>query len=157
MINKWLMLVVFVGICLLVGFIGGYSTRHAIETWYAGLTKPSWNPPNWVFGPVWTILYILMGIAAWYVWRAPQSPARSLALWIFGIQLFLNFIWTPLFFGMHAVGWAAVDIVFLWLGISGFIFASWRVNPTAAVLFIPYWAWVTYASTLNIAIWRLNR
>lgn len=152
-----LALMLFIVGCLLVGGIGGYINASAIPGWYAGLQKPSWTPPNQVFGPVWTFLYVCIGVAGWLVWRRGQDMARrrGIVLW-FG-QLLLNFLWTPLFFGLKAPGWAAVVIVMLWVNIGTFILQVRRSSPWAAILFGPYWVWVSYATALNLAIWWMNR
>jgi len=125
--------------------------------WYAGLKKPSWNPPNWLFGPVWTALYTIMAIAAWLVWKNGNSPARRLALCFFMAQIFFNALWSPLFFGLHNPAMAFADIVLLWLALSGTVIAFWKVRPIAGWLLVPYLAWVTFAAVLNFAIWQLNR
>lgn len=124
--------------------------------WYAGLRKPSWNPPNWIFGPVWTALYILMAVAAWLVWRrAGWSGART-ALVLFLAQLFLNALWSPLFFGLKNPLLALVDLVLLWLALLLTLVAFWKIRKLAGALLLPYVAWVTFAGALNFALWRLN-
>jgi len=151
-------LVVAVVIPLVVGGLGGVATASAIPTWYQGLNKPAWNPPNWVFGPVWTLLYILMGVAAWLVWRQgwDNLPVR-VALAIFGAQLLLNLFWSLIFFGLRSPGWAVLEIVILW----GFVLATtvqfYRLDSIAGLLLIPYQLWVTFAAVLNAAVWQLNR
>lgn len=125
--------------------------------WYAQLIKPAWNPPSWVFGPVWTILYALMGIAAWLVWRRGGWRTQSFPLGLFLIQLALNALWTPLFFGFHRPDLALVDIVTLWLAITATLAAFWPIHRGAALLLAPYLAWVSFASFLNFSIWQLNR
>jgi len=129
----------------------------SIDGWYATLNKPSWNPPSWLFGPVWTLLYIMMGVAAWLVWRKGGWAAQRRPLGLFLIQWFLNTLWTPLFFGMHLIGFALVDIVLLWIAIVVTLAAFWRVSKPAAWLLVPYLAWVSFATALNFAIWQLNR
>jgi benzodiazapine receptor len=151
-------LVVAVVIPLVVGGLGGAATAPAIPTWYEGLNKPPWNPPNWVFGPVWTALYILMGVAAWLVWRQGwDNPQVQVALTIFGVQLLLNLFWSLIFFGWRSPSWAALEIVVLW----GFILATtalfYRVESVAGLLLIPYQLWVTFAAVLNVTVWQLNR
>lgn len=126
------------------------------DAWYAALSKPDWNPPGWVFGPVWTTLYILMGVAAWLVWRRGVWRARSGALWLFCGQLLLNALWTPLFFGLHRIDLALVDIVLLWLAIVATVVAFARSSVVAAWLLVPYLAWVSFASFLTFTIWKLN-
>ena len=122
-------------------------------TWYAALNKPAWNPPAWVFGPAWTLLYTLMAVAAWLVWKR-NGWRRPLQLYL--VQLVLNAAWTPIFFGAHQLGWALVEIVALWIAILLTMLGFLRVNKTAGALFVPYLAWVTFATVLNLALWRLN-
>ncbi|MGA4643837.1 TspO/MBR family protein [Limisphaera sp. 4302-co] len=125
--------------------------------WYAGLTKPSWNPPNWLFGPVWTALYTMMAVAAWLVWRRGGWREQWRPLAIYLAQLALNAAWTPLFFGLHWPGAAFAEIVLLWLAIVATIVTFWRVQRRAAALLIPYLVWVSFAAVLNFTLWRLNR
>ena len=121
--------------------------------WYAGLAKPSWTPPDWLFGPAWTVLYVMIAIAGWLIWRA-EGPGLALALW--GVQLVLNAAWSWLMFGRHDILAALVDVAALWLAIAALILAAWPVSQTAALLLVPYLAWVTFAAALNFAVWRLN-
>jgi translocator protein len=151
-----LALVVFIVVCLGVAWVSALATRPAIGTWYAGLAKPSWTPPNWLFAPVWTALYLAMAVAGWLVWKSAGAAERQAALAIFAAQLALNFLWSPLFFGLHRVGWAMADLAFLWAAISGFVFAAWPASRVASILFVPYWLWVSYAGALNFAVWRMN-
>ena len=124
--------------------------------WYAELTKPAWNPPNWVFGPAWTILYALMAISAWRVWRHGGWALQKSALGLFLLQWALNAMWTPLFFGWHQVGWALVEILILLLAILATLRVFWRVDRLAGALLLPYATWVTFAAMLNGAIWLMN-
>jgi len=151
-----LFLALFIILCLLVGAIASIFNASAIPGWYDSIRKPSWTPPNQVFPLVWTFLYVCIGVAGWLVWTRPAGSGRSAALQLWGLQLLLNFIWTPLFFGLKLPGWAAVDILALWTAIVAFILVARRVSPWASYLLVPYWAWVSYASSLNIAIWHLN-
>ncbi len=121
--------------------------------WYAALNKPSWNPPAWIFGPAWTLLYMLMAVAAWLVWRC-DGWRRPLLLYF--VQLALNAAWTPIFFGAHQLGWALVEIVALWLAVLLTMLGFLKVNRTAGCLFVPYLAWVTFAAFLNFTFWRMN-
>jgi len=121
--------------------------------WYDALQKPSWNPPNWVFPVVWTILYIMIAIAGVLVWRA---EGFGVAMMFWGAQLVLNALWSALFFGMRRMDWAFYEVSFLWLCVVGFIVTAWPVSQTAALLFVPYLAWVTTAATLNRTVWRMN-
>ena len=125
--------------------------------WYAGLKKPSWNPPNWIFGPVWTALYTIMAVAAWLVWQRGGFAGQRVALALFLLQLLCNALWSPLFFGLKHPALAFADIVMLWLALSATVVAFWQVRPLAGGLLVPYLAWVTFASALNFALWRLNR
>ena len=144
-------------LCFSVGLIGSFFTT-ALSDWYQNLKKPSFNPPNWVFGPVWTALYIMMGISAFIVWQnGLDSYLVKIALGIFLIQLFLNAIWTPLFFGLKSPLLAFIDIVLLWFGILFTIFRFYGLSKSAALLLIPYLLWVTFASILNFAVLLLNR
>jgi tryptophan-rich sensory protein len=148
-------LIVFLAICLGIAALSGLATVANIPTWYEALTKPSFTPPNWIFGPVWTVLYILIAISGWMVWRKIGfSPERPLI--IYGLQLALNFAWSFVFFGAHLIGLAVVNIVLLWLAFVWNITLFWRVDRIAAILLLPYLAWVSFASALNIAVWQLN-
>lgn len=146
----WIMLAVFLALCF-----GAAATGLAFRpgAWHAELAKPAWNPPNWVFGPVWTVLYVLIAVAGWLVWR--QSPA-SVAMGAWALQLILNAAWSWLFFGLHRMDLGFFDIVLLWVAIGAFVVAAWPLSMLAALLFLPYWAWVTFAGALNLAIWRPN-
>lgn len=142
--------------CLVVGGLGGRWTAPEITGWYRTLAKPSFNPPSWIFGPVWTTLYVLMAVAAWLVTRAPESQLRTVALGLFLSQLALNLAWSWIFFHKHAIGPAALEVAALWCAIGATTLVFARVSATAAWLMAPYWAWVTFASVLNATIWRLN-
>jgi benzodiazapine receptor len=125
--------------------------------WYASLRKPAWNPPNWIFGPVWTVLYATMGITAWLVWKRGGFAGQRIALSLFLLQLLLNALWSPLFFGLRNPGLAFVDIVLLWLAVLVTVVAFWKAHSFSGALLVPYLAWVTFASVLDFAIWRLNQ
>jgi benzodiazapine receptor len=124
--------------------------------WYASLKKPSWNPPGWIFGPVWAALYTMIAVAAWLVWRQGGWGKQRKPLLIFLGQLALNALWTPLFFGLHRPGLAFAEIALLWLAIAATIVAFRPVSRVAAGLLAPYLAWVSFAAALNFALWRLN-
>ena len=126
------------------------------DDWYANLNKPSWNPPGWVFGPVWTMLYFMMAYSAWTVWKRGGWAAQRKPLFYFLTQLVLNAAWTPLFFGLHKPGLALVNIVLLGLTIVITMIHFWRVSPAAGYLLAPYLAWVSFASCLNFTIWKMN-
>jgi tryptophan-rich sensory protein len=124
--------------------------------WYASLNKPEWNPPAWVFGPVWSALYTMMAVAAWLVWKQGGFIAQRRPMVVFLVQLVLNAAWTPLFFGLHQPGLAFAGILLLWLAIAGTITVFWQVHRVAAGLLVPYLAWVSFAAVLNWTLWRLN-
>lgn len=155
-IPRWLGLVIFVALCLAAGGLGAMATTPEIDNWYRTLDKPSWNPPDYVFGPVWTLLYVLMGLAAWRIWQFAGLRQAATPLGLFMIQLLLNIAWSWIFFGAHAIGAALVEIVLLWAAILATTIAFFRRSPLAGGLMLPYLAWVTFASLLNYAIWRLN-
>jgi tryptophan-rich sensory protein len=141
----------------LVGFIGAIFTMSAIPTWYAHLARPSIAPPNWVFAPVWTALFVLMGIAAFLVWRAGWKRRDvKIAFAIFVGQLALNVLWSVLFFGLHQLGAAFLELVALWLAILATIGAFSKISKSAALLLLPYILWVSFAGALNVAFWMLN-
>ncbi len=151
----------FLAASFLVAAVSSTFTVAAIPHWYAGLNKPSFNPPNGIFAPVWTLLYALMAIAAWLVWKASASSKekaalRTAALRIFWLQLFLNFAWSWIFFREHFLAGALLEIVVLWLAIVAATLLFMRVTRLAAWLMLPYLAWVTFAGVLNFEIWRLN-
>jgi tryptophan-rich sensory protein len=126
------------------------------DEWYASLRKPSWNPPGWIFGPVWTALYAMMAVAAWLIWRRGGWGKQRRPLLLFIVQLALNALWTPLFFGLHRPGLAFAEILLLWLAIALTLAAFWREHRAAAWLLAPYLAWVSFAALLNLTLWRLN-
>lgn len=143
-------------LCLAAGGLGAWATNSEIPTWYAGIAKPSWNPPNWVFGPVWTTLYVLMAVAAWLVWRRDGMREARGPLTLFAIQLALNTLWSFLFFGLHNPGLAAAEIVLLSATILATTVSFWRRSHWAGALLVPYLAWVSFATVLNFTIWQLN-
>ncbi len=152
--RPWLALLGFVGLCLLVGAAGGALTATSVHDWYPTLNAPPGKPPNWVFGPVWTTLYVMMGASAWLVWkRAGAGPA--LRLW--GWHLAANALWTPLFFGLRNPGAALIGILLLLVLLIATIRAFRRVSRLAEVLLWPYLAWVLFATWLNLGFWWLNR
>jgi translocator protein len=149
-------IIVCIALPLIVGSISGIATSGNITTWYATLEKPLFNPPNYLFGPVWTVLYLVMGISLFFIWQSPAGDARNYALMIFGIQLLLNFSWSFIFFHFKQVGWAFFEIILVWISILAMIIIFHRINKTAAFLQIPYLLWVSFASVLNGSIWLLN-
>jgi tryptophan-rich sensory protein len=148
--------VVLLFVCFAVAGAGAGVTTPSIAGWYASLSKPTWTPPNWLFGPVWTLLYLSMAVAAWLVWLRTDRKNVVVPLGLFGIQLFLNGLWSWLFFGYHHPGAAFIDVVALWVTIAVVALVFWRFSVPAGLLFLPYLAWVSYAAALNFAIWRLN-
>jgi tryptophan-rich sensory protein len=154
--HPWVGLGLFLAVCLAAGGIGGAATGSSVSTWYPTLAKPAWNPPAWVFGPVWTTLYLMMGVAAWRVWRA-HSRGASGALGLFGVQLVLNTLWSIVFFGLRAPGPAFFELLLLWLAILATGLRFYRLDRVAGALMAPYLAWVTFAGVLNYTIWQLNR
>lgn len=151
-----LALALFVGLCLGIGGLGGAVTAESVTTWYATLTKPSFNPPNWIFGPVWTTLYVLMGVAAWRVWRAADRDTARGPLALFALQLAVNLGWSVAFFGLRNPGLAVVVILALDLLVIVTALTFRRIDRPAAWLLVPYLAWISFATVLNVAIWRLN-
>ncbi len=143
--------------CYAVAFLGFEATYSGLQGWYQQLSKPSFNPPDWLFGPIWTVLYGCIGVAACIVWASPSSARRSIALALFWIQLFLNGVWPFLFFAGHMLLLSFAGIVALWFAITITLVAFFRVRASAGFLFVPYIIWVTFAAFLNFAIWRMNR
>lgn len=149
---------------LMVGALGAIATSEAVPTWYAGLTKPGWSPPPWLFAPVWTVLYVAMGVASWLVWRAGADGVRARhaaavrsGLLLYAAQLLANAAWSPIFFGLKRPDLAFLVIVVMWVLI---VLTTWRflrISRMAGLLLVPYAAWVTFAAALNGAIWQLNR
>jgi len=146
-------LAVWIAACLAIGFIG---SQFPPGQWFQELVKPSWNPPSSVFAPVWTTLYILMGISAWLVWKDRGFSGAGLQLSVFALQLIVNGLWSYLFFGLHSPMAAFVDIVVLWLLIITVVVLFWKVSPLAGVLLLPYFGWVSFAAVLNFTLWQLN-
>lgn len=150
-------LVISLGLPLLAGFLGSIATVSSISTWYAPLIKPELNPPDWVFGPVWTTLYILMGIALFLVWRGERnSKDLHVALGLFFVQLVLNSLWSIIFFGLQSPGFALAELALLWPFVAATCWAFYRISKTAALLLIPYTLWISFAGYLNYSIWMLN-
>ncbi|MET8121717.1 TspO/MBR family protein [Micromonospora sp. NPDC005189] len=149
--SRWA-LVGFAAAVFVAAAIGGLGVQGTTDE-YASLRQPSWAPPSWLFGPAWTVLYVLIALAGWLVWR---RVGFSLPLWAWTAQLVLNAIWTPLFFGAGQYGLAFAEIVVMWLAIGLTVVLFARVSRVAAALLLPYWAWVTFAASLNLSIWRLN-
>ncbi len=153
---KWLALLGFLAACFAVAGIGGWWTSLGQPEWYGSLVKPSWNPPSWVFGPVWTVLYAAMAVAAWLVWKQAGFDGANAALTLFFVQLALNLAWSGIFFALRSPGWALVEVGVLWLAILATTVLFFRHSTWAGVLMVPYLLWVGFASALNTAIVRLN-
>jgi benzodiazapine receptor len=147
-----------VAVCILIGFLGSFATRSSVTTWYANLSRPSFTPPDWIFGVVWPILYVMMGISAFIIWNKGLDKREvKVALGIFGLQLILNGLWTPVFFGLNLIGLALIEIIMMWAAILLTIISFWKVSKTAALLLLPYILWVSFAVVLNASLFILNR
>lgn len=149
-------LLFFIVACLAIGGAGAALTTAEIGGWYRTIAKPSWNPPDAIFGPVWTTLYIMMAIAGWLVWQNCDRKQRRVPMIWFAIQLVLNLAWSLVFFRMHAMGLAFAELVALWLAIVVTMLLFFRRSTVAGLLLVPYLCWVTFAGVLNFTIWRLN-
>jgi len=156
--TKIVKLICSVAVCILIGFLGSFATRGSVTTWYADLSRPSFTPPDWTFGVVWPILYVMMGISAFLIWNMGFDKTEvKVALGIFGLQLILNGLWTPIFFGLHLIGLALVEIIMMWAAILLTIISFWKVSKPAAFLLLPYILWVSFAIVLNASLYILNR
>jgi benzodiazapine receptor len=156
--NKLVRYLLSIGICFLAGGIGTIFTVSAIPAWYAALNKPFFSPPNWLFGPAWTTLYTLMGISLALIWQKGLKTKKVRdGLYLFGIQLALNAIWSPVFFGAKNLFLALVIIIFMWIFILKTILAFRKINKVASHLLYPYIAWVSFATVLNFSVWILNK
>lgn len=151
-----LALLASVGICLLPGILGSLFTRPAIPTWYAALLKPPFTPPGWLFGPVWTALYLSMGVSLFLMWRRREAEGARVAITVFGIQLLLNAAWSPVFFGAKALLGGLFVIMALWISVLAAILLSFRISRVAGMILIPYLLWVSFATVLNFELYRLN-
>lgn len=149
-----LWLLVWIVVCFIPAVIG---SRFSPGEWYAQLAKPSWTPPGYIFGPVWTLLYASMAVAAWMLWRRVGFTGGRTALILFMAQLVLNGMWSWIFFGLHEPGLAFVELCCLWLLILATVIAFWRLYRPSGALLVPYLAWVSFAASLNFSIWWLNR
>lgn len=156
--NKIVKLIASVLIAQSAGLIGSLFTTPNINTWYRMLTKPWFSPPNWVFAPVWTSLFVMMSISLFLIWqREIKSPDKKECLKLFSFQLILNVLWSVIFFGLRSPQWSFVEIILLWLAILACIITFYKHSKAASYLLIPYLAWVSFASILNYAIWQLNK
>ena len=155
--NTYLKLFLCITIPLLIGAVSGIATAGSINTWYVTLHKPFFNPPNYLFGPVWTTLYILMGISFYMILQSPKNKLTQRAIYLFCIQIFLNFCWSFIFFKFQYIGLALIEIVIMWCSIVAMIMCFIKINKTAGYLQIPYLLWVSFASILNASLWWLNK
>lgn len=156
--NNAAKLIISIVIPVAIGATAGFFTATGVDSWYQTINKPTWNPPNWIFAPVWTTLYVMMGIALFLVWKSDTSESlKKTAITLFGIQLVLNFFWSFIFFNQHQPGWALVEIIVMWASILLTIFSFANVSKTAAWLLVPYISWVSFATILNYTIWQLNK
>lgn len=154
---KLLSLLIFIVICLGSAALGGFLTSFSVKTWYKTIKKPSWNPPDKVFAPVWTVLFLMMAVAGWMVWERLPRNGDQWPLILFGIQLILNIGWSAMFFGLRRPDLALLEIILLWIFIVLTTISFWSVYYVAGILFLPYLFWVSFAVYLNFSIWRLNK
>lgn len=154
--NRWIALSLFLLAAFAAAALGGLATASSVNDWYATLNKPAWNPPSWVFGPAWTLLYISMSAAAWRVWQRRTETGAKTVLWLHAIQLILNALWSILFFGLQRPDLALINILVLLALLLVIQFRLTRIDRPAAWLWAPYLAWVTFATILNKSIWLLN-
>lgn len=154
--NSVLTLIICIAIPLVAGSVSGMLTSKT-DGWYDSLTRPSFNPPGYLFGIVWPVLYILMGISLYLIWKSQPGNLRTMALCVFAIQMILNFLWSFIFFRFHRIGWAFAEILLVWISIVVMIIVFYKISRTAGLLQIPYLLWVTFASILNGSYWLLNK
>ncbi len=158
MLKQLLSLLLALALPLVVGGISGMITNEGVSTWYQDIEKPGWTPPNWVFAPVWTLLYLLMGLSSWLVWQSGwRTTAVRIALMLYGVQLGFNFLWSVIFFGLRSPGWALLEIGILWVLIATMLGWFLQLRRAAGLLIVPYLIWVSYAATLNGGVWWLHR
>ena len=169
--KSWGPLAIALSVPFLAAAIGSVATESSVNTWYRRLKKPSWNPPRWIFAPVWSTLYVLMGLASWLVWRKHDASSFAWFKWfhqkneqevtgalrLYGVQLVLNALWSILFFGFRRLDWALAEVVVLWTMILTTLARFYRIDARAGWLLVPYQAWVTFATFLNFTVWRMNR
>ena len=155
--NNFAKLIIAIAIPIAIGATAGLFTVTGVGSWYQTINKPSWNPPGWVFAPVWTTLYVMMGVSLYLVWKSGVSNnLKRTAIGLCAFQLVLNFFWSLIFFDQQQPGWALVEIIVMWFFILFTIFAFAKVNKTAAWLLVPYISWVSFATILNYTIWKMN-
>ncbi|MDR7484118.1 MAG: TspO/MBR family protein [Armatimonadota bacterium] len=154
--QRWVALGLFVLLCYGTAALGSMATARSVGDWYAGIRKPAWTPPTWLFGPVWTLVYASMAVAGWLAWKQTGWFGAPAAFMLFALQLVLNAVWSWLFFALRNPGAALVGMGLLWLSILVVLILFWRIAPAAGWLLVPYLGWVTFAAVLNLRIWRLN-
>lgn len=155
--NNNLKFIISILLPMIIGGISGSFTSASINTWYVTLNKPWFNPPNWIFAPVWTLLYLMMGIAFYIIWKSEAVNAvKQTAVILFAAQLLVNFLWSLIFFYLKQPGWAMIDIILMWILIVATIFSYGKISSTAAWLMLPYICWVSFAMILNFYLWKLN-
>jgi translocator protein len=154
--KKSIQLIASILLCLSIGALSGIATASGVKTWYIDIIKPVFNPPNYIFAPVWTVLYFLMGVSFYLILQVPKSVEKSKAIRLFFLQLTLNFAWSFLFFKFHLIGIACIEIILIWLAVLAMILQFYKVNRWAAKLQIPYLLWLSFATVLNASVWWLN-
>ncbi len=154
--KKAIQLIASILLCLSIGALSGIATASGVKTWYIDIIKPVFNPPNYIFAPVWTVLYFLMGVSFYLILQVPKSVEKSKAIRLFFLQLTLNFAWSFLFFKYHLIGIACIEIILIWLAVLAMILQFYKVNRWAAKLQIPYLLWLSFATVLNASVWWLN-
>lgn len=152
-----IVLFVFIVICFASAAVGSICTNQSLKTWYPTIKKPSWNPPNKIFAPVWTSLYIMMAVAGWMVWERSAQHSFSLPMILFVVQLTLNTLWSAIFFGLRNPALAFGEVILLWISIFLTMVSFWQIYWIAGLLFLPYFLWVSFAMILNFTIWQLNK
>lgn len=156
MIRKVGSLIIFLALCLIVSSLGGWITQTSVNDWYQNLAKPPLSPPDWVFAPTWITLYVIMAVSAWRIWLRSAGSIRQLAILVFAIKLALNLAWSFIFFGAKSPGFAAIEIVALWMAIFATLLTFWRIDRAAGWLMCPYLLWVSFAIYLNVSIFFMN-
>jgi tryptophan-rich sensory protein len=156
-LKRWLPLGLFLGLALAAAGLSALATATSVDTWYLTLRKPQWTPPEWIFAPAWALLSLLMAVATWRAWRTGEALAARRTVSLYSAQLTLTVLWSILFFRMRQPGAALVGIIVLWAVLVIILFRYWRIDRLAAVLWLPYVGWMTFAAALNAAIWSLNR
>ncbi len=152
----WPSLILFLLLSYGAALIGNIATYSSVNTWYQTIEKPTWNPPRWIFGPVWTLLYFMIACSGWVLWTKTVGDRPTFVLVIYFVHLGLNALWSVMFFGLQSPGLGLIEIIFLWTSIVVYAILSWPYSPIASILFWPYGLWVGYAAALNFRIWQMN-